>query len=138
MIELAVTHSVRDAAGILDAVHGPAPGDPYAAPAPARRYGEEVGADPGRLRVGVSTTPPGGQFEAHPIVVAARGAARLLEELGHDVVESHPRDLDDPEQIASFLVRWTAGIDWNLKYWSAAIGREIGARRRRAVHVGAG
>jgi len=95
VIELAVTHSVRDAAGILDAVHGPAPGDPYAAPTPARPYSEEVGAEPGRLRIGVSTTPPGGQFDAHPdCVSAAQGAARLLEELGHDVEESHPSDLE--------------------------------------------
>ena len=127
VIELAVTHSVRDAAAILDAVHGPAPGDPYAAPTPVRRYSEEVGADPGRLRVGMTTTPPGGQFNAHPdCAAAAQAAARLLEQLGHNVQESHPHELDDPEQIASFLVRWTAGVDWNLKYWSAAIGREIG------------
>src|SRR2546421_4023387 len=44
VIELAVTRSVRDAAGILDAIHGPAPGDPYAAPAPARPYPDEGGA----------------------------------------------------------------------------------------------
>src|SRR5437868_13607857 len=50
--ELAVTRSVRDAAGILDAVHGPAPGDPYAAPPPSRPYTDEVGADPGRLKIG--------------------------------------------------------------------------------------
>jgi amidase len=128
VIELALTRTVRDAAGILDAVHGPAPGDPYAAPPPARPYVEEVGADPGRLRIGLSTTPPGGQLEAQPeCAAAARAAAKLLEELGHHVEESHPSALDDPEQIANFLVRWTAGVDWNLKYWSAAIGREIRA-----------
>lgn len=127
VIELAVTRSVRDAAGILDAIHGPAPGDPYAAPDPSRPYVEEIGADPDRLRIGLSTTPPGGQFEAHPsCVAAAQAAARVLEELGHHVEISHPSGLDDPEQIANFLIRWTAGVDWNLKYWSSAIGREIG------------
>ncbi len=125
--ELAVTRSVRDAAGILDAVHGPAPGDPYAAPAPSRSYVEEVGADPGRLRIGLHTVPTGGQFESHPdCVAAAENAAKLLEELGHNVEHAHPRDLDDPEQIGNFIVRWTAGVDWNIKYWAAAIGREIG------------
>jgi amidase len=126
-IELAVTRSVRDAAGILDAVHGPAPGDPYAAPPPARPYVEEVSADPGKLRIGFMTSPPGGQFETHPECVAATvGAARTLEELGHRVEESHPREVDEPEQIPNFLVRWTAGVDWNLKYWGAVIGRELG------------
>ena len=127
VIELAVTRSVRDAAGILDAIHGPAPGDPYAAPPPARPYLEELGADPGPLRIGLMTTPPGGQFEAHPeCVAAAENAAALLEELGYDVERSYPADLDDPEYIANFLVRWTAGVDWNLKYWGEAIGRELG------------
>ncbi len=126
-IELAVTRSVRDAAGILDAVHGPAPGDPYAAPPPARPYIEEIGADPGRLRIGVMTTPPGGQFETHPeCVKAAADAASALEELGHHVEDSHPAEMDNPDIVPVFLVRWTAGTDWNLKYWGAAIGRELG------------
>ena len=127
VIELAVTRSVRDAAGILDAVHGPAPGDPYAAPPPARPYIEEVGAEPGRLRIGLMTTAPGGQFETHPeCVEGARNAAAALEELGHHVEDSHPPEMDDPDQIATFLVRWTGGVDWNLKYWGGVIGRELG------------
>jgi amidase len=128
VVELAVTRTVRDAAGILDALHGPAPGDPYAAPPPARPYAEEVGADPGRLRIGLMTAPPGGQFETHPeCVAAAEAAAAGLEELGHLVERSHPAELDDPNQIPEFLVRWTAGVDWNLKYWGEKLGRELGA-----------
>jgi amidase len=127
VIELAVTRTVRDTASILDAVHGPAPGDPYAAPTPPRAYVNELAVDPGRLRVGVLATPPGGQIDADPdCIAAAQAAAKLLEGLGHDVEESHPPALDDPEEIADFLVRWTAGVDWNLKYWSRAIGHEIG------------
>jgi amidase len=126
--ELAVTRSVRDAAAILDVVHGPAPGDPYAAPAPARPFIEELSADAGRLRIGLMTAPGGNQFASDPeCVVAAEGAAQLLESLGHDVEHSHPAELDDPMQVANFLVRWTAGIDWNLKYWGAELGRELGA-----------
>ena len=127
VIELALTRSVRDAAGILDAIHGPAPGDPYAAPPPARPYLEEVGASPGRLRIGVMTTPPGGQFETRPeCVKAARNAAAALEELGHHVEDSHPAEMDGPELVTNFIVRWTTGQDWNLKYWGAVIGRELG------------
>ncbi|HTX31795.1 MAG TPA: amidase family protein [Solirubrobacteraceae bacterium] len=127
VIELAVTRSVRDAAAILDAIQGPVPGDPYAAPPPDRPYVEEVGADPGRLRIGVMTTPPGGQFETHPeCVEAARNAAAALEELGHHVEESHPAEMDVPELITNFIVRWTTAQDWNLKYWGIAIGRELG------------
>ncbi len=127
VVELAVTHTVRDTAAILDAVQGPAPGDPYLAPPPERPYLEEVGADPGRLKIGLMTTPPAGQFETHPECVrAAEDAAVALEQLGHDVERSYPKDLDDPGYVANFLVRWTAGVDWSLRYWSRAIGREIG------------
>lgn len=127
VIELAVTRSVRDAAGILDALQGPAPGDPYAAPPPQRPYVEEVGAAPGRLRIGVMTTPPGRQFETHPeCVQAARDAAKALEELGHHVEDSYPSEMDAPDLVTNFIVRWTAGQDWSLKYWGAAIGRELG------------
>src|SRR5437764_4088606 len=43
-VELCVTRSVRDTAGVLDAVHGGATGDTVRAPAPLRPYREEVGA----------------------------------------------------------------------------------------------
>ncbi|MCW2989924.1 MAG: 6-aminohexanoate hydrolase, partial [Solirubrobacterales bacterium] len=124
--ELAVTRTVRDSAAMLDAIHGPAVGDPYAVPAPARAFLDEVGADPGKLRIGVLTTPPGGQLEAHPAcVAAARAAADLLASLGHEVDDSAPDGLDDPDYIPQFLIRWTSGVLWNLGHWAAATGKEI-------------
>ncbi|MCY4497778.1 MAG: amidase, partial [Rhodospirillaceae bacterium] len=39
-----VSRSVRDSAALLDATHGPAPGDPYAAPATRTAFLDEVGA----------------------------------------------------------------------------------------------
>src|SRR2546430_4948274 len=41
-VEHALTRSVRDSAALLDATAGPAPGDPYVAPAPARPPAQEV------------------------------------------------------------------------------------------------
>ena len=49
--EHAVTRTVRDSAVLLDATAGPALGDPYGPPAPARPFADEVGRDPGRLRI---------------------------------------------------------------------------------------
>ena len=57
--EHALTVSVRDSAALLDAVSGPAVGDPYVAPAPRRPFLAEVGTDPGRLRIGFSTRTRG-------------------------------------------------------------------------------
>src|SRR5262249_2631842 len=47
--EHVVSRSVRDSAALLDATAGPQPGDPYAAPPPARPFLQKVRSDPGRL-----------------------------------------------------------------------------------------
>jgi amidase len=125
--EHVVTRSVRDSAAILDLTHGVAPGDPYGAPTPQRPYLEEVGADPGRLRVGVMTSAPNGQFEVHPDCVAgAEAAGRFLESLGHAIEISHPASIDDPAYTERFIQRWTAGVAWNLDYWSRRTGAPVG------------
>ncbi len=126
-VELAVSRSVRDTAAILEAVHGPAPGDPYVAPAPARPYTEEVGADPGQLRIGLLTEP---LLEAEPnevVAEAARDAARLLESLGHVIEESHPTGFEELDIVDTFLTRWMAGQAATLDQLQAVVGREIGA-----------
>jgi amidase len=126
--ELAVTRTVRDTAAVLDAVAGPAPGDPYAAPTPARPYVEEVGADPGRLRIGVQTAAFGGTETTHPdCVAAAESAAALLESLGHVVEPTHVAALDDPEFVAHFVLVWAAGMAYDIDhYWPSKLGRSIG------------
>jgi amidase len=125
--ELVVSRSVRDTAAVLEWVSDPPPGEPYVAPARARPYPDEVGADPGRLRIGLMTSPPGGQFEAHPdCVAAAESAARLLASLGHEVEPDHPVALDEEAYIEKFLVRWTSGVAFNLRYWERRTGRSIG------------
>ena len=86
----AVTLTVRDSAAILDATHGPAPGDPYAAPPPARPYAEEVGADPGRLRIAFTTVGGAGQAVDPENAAAVRDIANLCESLGHHVEEAAP------------------------------------------------
>src|SRR5438270_9079205 len=127
-IEHVVCRSVRDCAAVLDAISGAMPGDPYVAPAAARPYAEEVGADPGSLRIGLMTTPPGGQFESDPeCIAAAQAAASALERLGHHVEPAHPEAIDDEQYVETFLVRWTAGVAWNLKYWEAKTGKPIGS-----------
>src|SRR5881409_4068877 len=56
--EHAVTLTVRDCAALLDATAGTGPGDPYAAPAPARPYPAEIGATPGRLGIAWTAKTP--------------------------------------------------------------------------------
>ncbi|MFI6503812.1 amidase [Nonomuraea typhae] len=86
----AVTRTVRDTAHLLDAVHGPAAGDKYSAPPPARPYQDELGADPGRLRVAVATDAWSGVPVEAEVAEATLAVARLLEEQGHQVEAARP------------------------------------------------
>ena len=122
VVEHAVTRSVRDSAALLDATCGPDLGAPYAAAAPSRPYREEVGVDPGRLRVGVSMTSPIG-VPTHPDCVAAvLETARLLEQLGHVVEETTP-NLEVATLMQAFMVVWAAGVAANVDGWALLQGR---------------
>jgi amidase len=126
--ELAVTRSVRDTAAVLDAVHGEAPGEPFVAPPPRRPYVDEIGADPGRLRVGIRTATFGGAGVTHASCVAATEATgRQLEALGHRVEILDAPVFDEADYITNFVTTWAAGAAWVLDYWTRRTGDDIGA-----------
>ncbi len=52
-----ISVTVRDAAAFLDAIAGYEPGDAHWAPPPERPFLDEVGADPGRLRIAFTASP---------------------------------------------------------------------------------
>jgi Asp-tRNA(Asn)/Glu-tRNA(Gln) amidotransferase A subunit family amidase len=83
-----LTRTVRDSAAILDLTNGPEPGDPYMVEKPARPFLEEVGRDPGSLRIALMTGYPDGP-QADPVcTAAAREIAALCQRLGHQVEEA--------------------------------------------------
>ncbi len=86
----ALTRSVRDSAALLDVIAGPAPGDPYTAPAPIRPFLDEVGTDPGRLRIAWTARPPIDVPIDPACAASARSTAELLADLGHEVEEVAP------------------------------------------------
>ena len=88
--EHTVSISVRDHAAILDATAGPAPGDPYYAPPPARPFLDEVGVDPGKLRVGFSYGGATGARTDGEHTRVLDETLSVLEGLGHDVSEADP------------------------------------------------
>jgi amidase len=108
VVEHALTRSVRDSAALLDATAGPGVGDPYCAPPPARPFLQEVGADPGRLRIAFTVDAPTGT-PVHPHCAAAvRDSAALCADLGHDFVETAlPVDGDAVAQ--AYMVVFLAG-----------------------------
>ena len=120
--EHVVTRSVRDSAAVLDMIAGPVPGDPYRAPPPERAFRDEVGTEPGRLRIALSTSAPSGAKVDPACSAAARAAAELCVELGHDVVEAAPR-IDGDAFTEHFVVMWAAGNAWVMLDWEERLGR---------------
>jgi amidase len=126
-IDGAVTRSVRDAAGILDVISRPMPGDPYYAPALPRPLGQEVGADPGRLRIGfVDRTGLDGYLDDPQCSAAVAGAASLLESLGHHVEQSAPAAMFDPEILRHFNTIIAADTEATMQAFEMLLGRPIG------------
>ena len=120
----AITRSVRDSAALLDATQGPDVGAPYIAPPPKRPYLEEVGAAPGRLRIALQKQP-WNAAEIHPDCIAGvEDAAKLLQDLGHDVEEA-PLEIDfsilGPATSVIMSANLRAMVDERLQ----RLGREL-------------
>ncbi len=120
----AVTRSVRDSAALLDATHGPELGMPYRSPEPTRPYIDEVGADPGQLRIGVVRTPWNGAPLHSDCADAIEDAVVLLRGLGHDVEEG---DFDvDYETLGQATgVLMAANVRANVDDRLTELGREL-------------
>ena len=124
--EHAVTRSVRDSAALLDATSGPDIGDPYMAPQPARPFIEEVGADPGRLRIAFTTATATGVPLDPDCIKAVQDAAALLSDLGHSVEEAAPQ-INGELLTQSFMGLWSAGAAWTIDGIAHELGRKPSA-----------
>ncbi|HXY94973.1 MAG TPA: amidase [Acidimicrobiia bacterium] len=90
-----LARTVADAAAFLDAVAGYATGDFWWAPPPSRPFLDEVGHPPGQLRIAFTTRHPMPEMTvAEAWREAVVETARLLESLGHIVVEGDPPEFD--------------------------------------------
>jgi amidase len=125
-IEGVVTRSVRDTAGVLDAIAGNMPGDPYASPPQRRPFVQELGAHPGKLRIGFMSRAPQGNAPLHADCVdAVATTAHTLTTLGHSVEESHPAALDEVEFLRHFASVVTAHASVALEDIGRLLGRAL-------------
>ena len=124
-VELCVSRSVRDTAALLDAVRGPGIGDTVIAAPPGRPYTAELGADPGRLRIGLLDHHPFGGPVHEQCALAARNTATLLESLGHSVEPGFPAAMSDPEFARRFSALWSTNMGVGLARIAAQLGREL-------------
>lgn len=109
-----ITRTVGDQALLLDIAAGPAIGDYSWAPPPSRPFAEEIGADPGRLRIGWSTKSTMGSPPDPACEQALRDAIALCEALGHHV-EEVVDDVDDDSVIGTIISGWSIHIGWDVE-----------------------
>jgi amidase len=124
-VELCVSRTVRDTAALLDAVWGPGIGDTVIAPPPSRPYVQELGADPGRLRIGLLDHHPLGGSIHDECSLAASDAAALLESLGHRVEAAFPQALANPEFGRRFGALWSTNMGASMARIGEQLGREV-------------
>ena len=122
-----VSRSVRDCAALLQACAGYEPGDPYTAPPQLRPYTDELGADPGRLRIGFFAGPTQGGHVVHAECVAAvANTATLLESLGHHVEASRPDAMVEQSYGDNFVAILAAGMANDVGLIEQVLGRPVG------------
>jgi amidase len=120
-----LTRTVEDCARSLDVIAGYEPGDATWAPPPAEPFTAALGRDPGKLRIGLVTTPPI-EAEVDPICErAARDAAELLGGLGHEVSEVQPPWSGGEKNLLQlFTVLYAANIGLGVAYGGMVSGHE--------------
>ncbi|WP_310962780.1 amidase [Nocardioides terrisoli] len=129
-----IARTVRDAAAFLDVMAGPSLGDPSWAPEPEVSFLEACDRAPARLRIARFITPVLADTAVDPeCVLAWESASRLLESLGHEVVDIEapmPRDA-----VPVFETCWavltalsTVGLSTEQKEQLQPMTRWLGAK----------
>ncbi len=106
-----LARTVDDAAALLDAMAVPCPAEPVLAPPlpPGQSFLEHARREPGRLRIGRYAEPPLPGAELAALCRRAwEDAAALLEELGHEVVDT-TAPFDPETVVRPFEVVWAVG-----------------------------
>jgi len=103
-----LSRTVADTAVALDVLAGHGVGETYQVPGPHTTFLEAASREPGRLRIGVLTTPVIAEADVHPACLeAARATAEALAALGHEVGEAAvPFGI---ERWLAFSALWSVG-----------------------------
>jgi amidase len=118
-----LARTVRDAAALLDVMAGPAPSDWAWAPPPETPFLAACDQPATGLRIGRYATPVVGDEPPHPDCMAAYDAAsRVLEELGHTVIDHTPT-------FSSDLVPAFETV-WSMEFLALPIDDEAEAKTR--------
>lgn len=122
--EFVLTRTVRDAAALLDLVHGPDVGAPNWAPPPPRPYVDEVGGPGPRLRIAVMTRTFSGAEVDSDCAEAVLATARLCADLGHTVDEAAPV-FDWDAYRHAIRVEAFSNFGAGMRYFGGLTGRSL-------------
>lgn len=125
--EHVLTRSVRDSALVLDISDPPTPGEPYGIAPKARPWLDEVGADPGRLRIAFTRESLYGGEPHADCIAAVDDAVALLESLGHELVEARPT-FPREEMIRAYFLTVAAGVARFVEDASQTAGKSPSSR----------
>jgi amidase len=120
--EHAITRSVRDSAVLLDAISGPVPAYPYWVAPPERPFINEVGANPGKLRIAYSTKTTSGIPVHGDCIAAVQEVAKLCAFLGHELVEASP--VIEDQLMQQFGRGWAFVPVYVIDYWKRRLEKE--------------
>jgi amidase len=124
-IEFALTRSVRDAAALLDAVAGYAPGDPYTAPQQPASYLAASRQPPKKLHIGYAAKKLDGK-PCHPDCLAAvEATAALCRSLGHEAEEASP-DIELSFLLPAFTTMWSSYLASMVDFIARITGQTPG------------
>jgi amidase len=87
-----------------------------------RPFLEEVGRDPGPLRIAFSIHAPSGVDVYKDCAQAVQEAAGICADLGHEVTEAAPEFDAEAAEEAWFML-WAEGNAWLIDDWSRRLGR---------------
>jgi amidase len=119
----AISRSVRDSAALLDATAGYEPGTPYGLMCEPGGYLAATQLSPGKLRVALNLSVPDVAIHSD-CRAAVMKTAKLLQALGHDVVEAAPPlDYDRLNEVQNILM--ATGVANSLAQMEKARGKAI-------------
>lgn len=122
-----LSRSVRDSAAMLDAIAGPDVGAPHCAPAPSRPFLDEVGADPGKLRIAFTAEPFLPAVVHQDCIGGLEATVELCKDLGHEVVEAAPQ-IDRRAFARAFATLVCAETRADIEEGEETLGRKATAR----------
>jgi amidase len=118
-----LTRTVAETASMLDVLNGYEVGDTTWAPPPPEPFADAAQRDPGKLRIGYTTTSPIDAPLDPPCEQATLDAVQLLSELGHEV-EEVTAPWGEQDLLQTFVMAFGTPIAMGLYFGGMVTGRE--------------